>query len=72
MIQLKGWGWANLEKLSVESARDWINERLLSKFTAKQFTNLNIAYPVSPHIISWWMHEAGFRYEARRKSYYVD
>jgi hypothetical protein len=47
MIQLKGWGWANLEKWSVESAQDWINEMLLSKFTAEQFTNLNISYPVS-------------------------
>jgi hypothetical protein len=72
MMQLKGWGRANLEKLSVDSAREWINETMLSKFTAEQFTNLNISYPVSPHIASRWLREAGFRYEAHRKSYYVD
>jgi hypothetical protein len=52
MIQLKGWGRANLEKLSVDSAREWINEMLLSKWTTEQLTNLNISYPVSPHIAS--------------------
>jgi hypothetical protein len=72
MMQLKGWGRANLEKLSVDSAREWINETMLSKFTAEQFTNLNISYPVTPHIASRWLREAGFRYEAHRKSYYVD
>jgi hypothetical protein len=51
MIQFKGWGWANLKKFSVDSAREWINETLLSKFTAEQFTVLNIAYPVTPHIV---------------------
>jgi hypothetical protein len=72
MIQLKGWGRANLEKLSVDSAREWINETLLSKWTTEQLTNHHISYPVSPHIVSRWMGEAGFRYEAHRKSYYVD
>jgi hypothetical protein len=72
MMQLKAWGRANLEKLSVDSAREWINETMLSKFTPKEFTNLNISYPVTPHIASRWLREAGFRYEAHRKSYYVD
>jgi hypothetical protein len=62
MIQLKGWGWANLEKLSVDSAQDWINETLLSKWTTEQLTNLNITYPVTTHnvISSCWMSEASF------------
>ena len=72
MMQLKGWGRANLEKFSVDSACKWINETMLSKFTAEQFTNLNISYPVSLHKASRWLREAGFRYEAHRKSYYVN
>ena len=71
-VQLKSWARADIEHLTIQKAARFVNEELLSDWTADQFRSHRIQYPVSEHIVSRWMREAGFSYEAHKKSYYVD
>jgi hypothetical protein len=74
MIQLKLWARADLEHLTVQKCADWVNDTLLSDWTPEQLkSQLNIkSFPVTPTIVRRWMRDAGFKYEAYRKCYYVD
>jgi hypothetical protein len=74
MVQLKLWARADLEHLTVQKCADWINNTLLSDWTPGQLkTDLNVtSFPVQPRIVRRWMRDAGFKYEAYRKCYYVD
>jgi hypothetical protein len=74
MIQFKSWARADLEHLTVEKCANWINETLLSDWTSEQLkSQLNIKlFPVQPQIVRRWMRDAGFKYEAYFKCYYVD
>jgi hypothetical protein len=72
-VQLKSWARADIEHLTIQKAARFVNEELLSDWTADQFRSNRIQYPVSEHIISHWMREASFLYEAHKKSYcYID
>jgi hypothetical protein len=71
-VQLKSWARADIEHLTIQKAAKFVNEELLKDWTAAAFSSHRIQYPVSEHIVSRWMREAGFSYEAHKKSYYVD
>jgi hypothetical protein len=71
-VQLKSWARADIEHLTIQKAAKFVNEELLADWTADQFRSNRIQYPVSEHIVSRWMREVGFSYEAHKKSYYVD
>jgi hypothetical protein len=74
MLMFKSWARADLNNLTVQKTTDWVNHTLLSDWLPAQLKEqLNIkSYPVSQHIVRRWMRDAGFRYEAYRKCYYVD
>lgn len=72
LMQFKSWARSDLEHLNTKKATDWINTELLKDWTTEQFERNKISYPVSTYVASRWMHEAGFKYERHKKSYYVD
>ena len=72
LVQFKAWACSDLEHLTIKKARDWVNEKLLAEFTVENLRALNISYPVKENVVSNWMREAGFRYAAYKKSYYMD
>ena len=71
-VQFKSWARQDLEHLSIKKSQDFINEKLLSKWSAEQLLTNKISFPVSEYIVSRWMKEAGFKYEKYKKCYYVD
>ena len=71
-VQFKSWARQDLEHLSTKKAQDFINEKLLSKWSAEQLQTNKISFPVSEYIVSRWMKETGFKYEKYKKCYYVD
>ena len=71
-MQLKIWVRQDLEHLNMKKIYEFINKKLLSNWSNEQLCNDKIWYPVSNFIVSRWMKEAGFKYEANKKWYYVD
>ena len=71
-VQFKSWARQDLEHLTVKKAQDFINEKLLSQWSAEQLLVSKISFPVSECVVSRWLREAGFKYEKYKKCYYVD
>ena len=71
-MRFKMWARSDIEHLSVIKAHNFINNKLLSKWTAQELMNNKISYPVSLHVCARWTKEAGFCYQRHKKTYYVD
>ena len=71
-MQFKSWARQDLEHLNITKSQDFINTKLLADWTCEQLRVNRISFPVSQHVVSRWMKEAGFSYETHKKSYYVD
>ena len=71
-IRFKMWARSDIENLSVQKSHEFINTKLLNNWTTEQLANNLISFPVSLHVCSRWMKEAGFRYQRYKKTYYVD
>ena len=71
-IQFKMWARADIEHLNIQKSHEFINDKLLKHWTTEQLAQNKISYPVSMHVCSRWMKEAGFKYQRHQKSYMVD
>ena len=71
-IQFKSWARCDLENLTIKRAAEWVNNKVLAEWTVQDMLSHNIAVAVKLNDVSRWMREAGFKYVAYKKSYYVD
>ena len=72
MVQLKSLARQDLAHLIVKKASTFINDNLLSDWSALQLTTYKISYPVSENVVSRWLVEAGSKYTIHEICYYVD
>ena len=73
MLQFKSWARSDVEHLTVQKCTEWVNDKLLKDWTLDQLKCICIkSVPVTQLTVRRWMRDAGFKYAAHKKCYYVD